>query len=124
MRKAVAISLLLLAAVSPLNAHAKDRYLGTITVASTSTAVDNSTTATPFTITAGAWVRWQCDQAAFVAFDGTTASSSNGQQYDAAQLSFPQWMGSTTKISVVGVTSSTTNCKVWLVQVPTGAVHP
>lgn len=123
----VALLVVLIGFALPLAAQAKDRYLGTITVASTSTAVDNTSTATPFTIPTGyhgTWVRIQCDQAAFITFDGTAATSSNGEQYDAAQLSFPQWMNGSTKVSVVGVTSTSTNCKVWAVDVPVGASHP
>lgn len=113
---------LLLGAVLPSEAHAADKYLGTITVASTSAAVNNSTTGAPFTIpvnsTSTTWVRVQCDLPAFVTFDGTAATSAIGVKYDTDQLSPAQSMANSTTVSVVGVTASSTNCRVFTTDSP------
>ena len=94
-------------------AHAGDRLLGTIVATTTK---NNSDTATPFTVQAGARISVQCDAAAHVATaTGTTctATTSNvkvgaDQLYDTSVTA----SGTTGCVAAVAVTG-TANCRVY-----------
>lgn len=106
--------LFLVALLMAAPAWAVDVYLGTVTSAGASTT--NSTTASPFTIAAGARISVQCDAATYLA-EGTsnsppTVTSSNGLRVEANAL-FDVAMTSTTVVLGILPVSGTSNCKVF-----------
>lgn len=99
---------------------AGEKYLGTIAGTSGPTAKNNNNTAAPFVIPPMAQVTIQCDAAAYIATDTTTATSTNGVKVN-ADTAFPTSVGSSlttvssvrsSLISVIGA-SGAVNCKVF-----------